>query len=798
METERKWTIYLTQDKHLDYNWCGSPAEIETRMVALVDYYLEQTEQTGSRWNLDSTIWLDVYRRHRGEAGAQRLLGAIQQGRIGYAADAAVLLWGLLSTELAIRACYDAALIAQATGTPNRTVLIMENHALPWGIATLLTESGFTYLGRGIYPLRAESYHGKREPYPLFWWVAPNGQRLLVRWDLYAETRSWGGYAEAYTLAEIAGEKWDAFHVHTFGDRNTPDVYRQRVEFIHQTIARYAAYGDTYPISSILLLGTGWDNWTLTGDYAAFIRQFNAEFADTIELLDARYEDFFDAALREIETRGLDIPTLAGSFGICWEEWSAHLAQPAADFREAERRLRLAEAQYALSVMDGTAKPADGQAIRQAYSALLRFAEHDFGGCNRTTAAISAGVRAAMASEALSVAQPLSTGVEAAPAAILSDPEPETLDFAWQGRRVLFDPEHCGATSLVDASGQQWVPQHTGVALGEFIHARYSSEKHTASVFPPVIPSTPDSRLDVITCRRGAQGIEIQTCGERWGFGFATRWLFHAAHPWIDVQYDLEDGWSEEPQAVQFCFPLALDAPTYRYDMAGAILIAGPTARGGHDLPGANPDLFAAQTFAAAHSERAGAILLTPDAPLVQFGASSIQAANVPVEQIPAALLSMPMMNLTRNDWQFAQGGLRRWRFRYRLILVEHATGRADAYTPLQPIHAAQQFGAPPYLQVPGQTPVLPGSEKLGLSFAGGPVITFKVAEDGARLIVRLWNVLEYPVEGMLTLPSGYTHAQRCNALEQAQEELPAQQGKVTFEVGAQTVATLALCSVSY
>lgn len=24
----RQWTIYLAQDKHLDYNWCGSTTEI--------------------------------------------------------------------------------------------------------------------------------------------------------------------------------------------------------------------------------------------------------------------------------------------------------------------------------------------------------------------------------------------------------------------------------------------------------------------------------------------------------------------------------------------------------------------------------------------------------------------------------------------------------------------------------------------------------------------------------------------------------------------------------------------------
>ena len=40
-EKDRQWTIYLAQDKHLDYNWCGSTTEIELRMAALLDYFLD-------------------------------------------------------------------------------------------------------------------------------------------------------------------------------------------------------------------------------------------------------------------------------------------------------------------------------------------------------------------------------------------------------------------------------------------------------------------------------------------------------------------------------------------------------------------------------------------------------------------------------------------------------------------------------------------------------------------------------------------------------------------------------------
>jgi hypothetical protein len=93
----------------------------------------------------------------------------------------------------------------------------------------------------------------------------------------------------------------------------------------------------------------------------------------------------------------------------------------------------------------------------------------------------------------------------------------------------------------------------------------------------------------------------------------ASTWFFHAANPWIDITYRLKDGWSDEPQTVEFCFPFAMENPTYRYDAAGAILIAGPKQTGGDDLPGANPELYAGVTFAAASGSDRTALLITPD-----------------------------------------------------------------------------------------------------------------------------------------------------------------------------------------
>jgi len=572
----------------------------------------------------------------------------------------------------------------------------------------------------------------------------------------------------------------------SLGDRNTPGVYRKRRAYIQETLDRYEAYGSAYPISSILLLGTGHDNWTVTEDYRAFIEKFNADSNGRIRLVDARYENFFEAAQREIRRKKLDIPTQKGSFGICWEEWGAHLGGLTRDFREAERLLRIAEANHALAVIGNRAEDGATETIHHGFQALLDFAEHDMGGCNRRLAAVSAGVRSAAATQALDIGRALCPdGIGTAPA-VFTNARSVRESFAWRGGRVRFDPKRLAVASVVDRKGREWVPPGGGPRLGEFVHTRYPNRHQREAVFPKALKSSARTRVDHVSCRQGKGGVEVRAQGRRWGFGMETRWTFHAAHPWIDVAYRLIDGWTEDAQTVQFCFPVALDAPVYRYDTAGAVLTAGPIVKGGDDLPGANPDLFAAQTFACVTGSGGGLILLTPDAFLVQFGPDAVRAPSYRVKNIPAMITSMPMMNLTRNDRQFGQGGQREWTFRYRLLLT------GGRYDPRRAFREAQRFGVPPFLQTPGGTPSVKGLDALEVAFDGGPVTALKMAEDGKRLILRLWNVLDRPVEGSVKLPRGFARADRCDALERRHAPLPAKRGRVTFDADAQDIVTIA------
>jgi len=147
----------------------------------------------------------------------------------------------------------------------------------------------------------------------------------------------------------------------------------------------------------------------------------------------------------------------------------------------------------------------------------------------------------------------------------------------------------------------------------------------------------------------------------------------------------------------------------------------------------------------------------------------------------------MPMMNLTGNDWQFGQGGWNEWTFRYRICLLH---GKFD---PVQVVREAQQFATPPFLQAPGQSPVIPGLEALDIDFSGGPLLAFKVAQDDRRLILRFWNVRDRSIRGSLRQPPGWSRAEICDALERPVKPLDATDGTIRFGAEPLDILTVAL-----
>ena len=53
----RPWTIYIAQDKHLDFGWIHPVEKVIERINMLSDYALDHLE----RWNFELSIWVEGY-----------------------------------------------------------------------------------------------------------------------------------------------------------------------------------------------------------------------------------------------------------------------------------------------------------------------------------------------------------------------------------------------------------------------------------------------------------------------------------------------------------------------------------------------------------------------------------------------------------------------------------------------------------------------------------------------------------------------------------------------------------------
>ncbi len=231
-------------------------------------------------------------------------------------------------------------------------------------------------------------------------------------------------------------------------------------------------------------------------------------------MVDARYEDFFAAAEKEIREQNLTIPVMEGTFGICWEEWAAHLAGLTAQFRQAERLLRLAEAGETLRTVAGHGEAKNRDLIRHGFVELLRFAEHDFGGTDRRRAALSAGTRADAVTEAADIARSLQP--EPAERTVPLKTPARGDEFSWRGGRVL-DPNRCCVAPWGRRRNRGW--RRSQSRFWRIVHARYRGQAQGFGI-SEVLPSSAATNFGACVALE-----PIWACGSRrTSTGPASRW----------------------------------------------------------------------------------------------------------------------------------------------------------------------------------------------------------------------------------------------------------------------------------
>ncbi len=635
----RCWTVYVAQDKHLDYGWIHPVEKVVERMNVLTDYHLDAAERIGLRWNLDTSIWVEEFLRARPAARAERLLAALRVGDLEVGAFWVVPLPGFMGTEELLHSLYYARHLEEDLGIPMRTAAIQEAPSLSWGLATILAGAGIAHVVKGAYNLR-NPHLREREPAPLVHWEGPDGSRVLLRWDAYADTHSWGGYGEAYKL-------WVS----------TSD--QERVQFIEDTVARYDGYRD-YPLEAILLAGTGFDRYPQTTVVSDFCRWFNAQGWEYPRLVDATWDQYWQDVERNLEGRKVQVPVARGDWGTAWEEWPAQMAHLNTVYRRARETVLAAESLSALACrLDPPGVPARREALATAWRGLLQFTEHDFGGITPAMAADTYDRKAMYAYAAAregsrALESSLSTLAAGIPGAadgervllvgnsrgwarsgvvevVVPDPGPYSVEDPQSGRslpcqiatRGVWPEQYLSFVAAdVPAFGYRCYRVRRGpgsVALPEAVSAgtELESRFYRLAVDPETggLRSLVDlaaqqelapagralnaylhfsegrlhrPRLESVVLCRGPVSSSLTTEVSCLRARLRTTYVLYKDLPQLDILNELVKEPSPEPQCSWFTFPCdGIAERQYYYDGPAAILRPGLASTGGDLLPGA-------------------------------------------------------------------------------------------------------------------------------------------------------------------------------------------------------------------
>jgi hypothetical protein len=673
---------------------------------------------------------------------------------------------------------------------------------------------------------------------PLAAWEGPDGSRVLLKWDVYEDTHSWGGYAEAYAFWRSASNE-------------------QRVKFVEDTIARYDHYRN-YPFDAILLAGTGFDEYPQTSVVSEFIQWFNAQGWEYPRLVDATWHQFWLDIENQLEAGQVQVPVLRGDWGTTWEEWPAQLAYLNTVYRRARETVLAAQTLTALAYkLDPATHPARSDALAAAWRGLLQFADHNIGGITEVIAddmrdrkatyaytatregapALDGGLatlaanisRAATDERLLLVANPdswLRTGVVEV---MVPDPGPYEIVAPESGQAIPCQLETRG----------KW-PEHylsfVAADVPAFGYRTFSVRRGSG----PVTTPQPDTSGPVLENRFYRLTVDPDTGGLRslWdkavgrelvdaSSGYALNQYLHFSdgalyHPQLEsiaarqrpvtssltvevsclrarlrTTYLLCDGLSQvdivneltkeasgEPQCSWFLFPFNVPGRQYYYDGPAAILRPGLQADGGDLLPGSGRTCVAVQSFLAAANSDFAVTLATPDAHLVQFGQQVLRDPLSDSDPRHPLALSLAMHNFTRNDHAVTQGGQTHFTFRYSIFSnagpFQSRVGLKFAKEVAQSMPATWVTG--------GASAPLKAVRHSFLSVAPGNVVVtgFKVAEDGRGWVLRLWECEGRATEVTVDVNGlGVTRAWHCDLLERTQAPLAVQRGVARLTVPA-------------
>ncbi|NWG75024.1 MAG: glycoside hydrolase [Rubrivivax sp.] len=309
--------LYIAPDDHTDYMWTGTEEQYRQAFINMLDYYLDlidkfanEPSEHQNRWNCDGSFWMWTYEKNKPSTDFQRLIERIRSGHISVPLTALVACYGGAPAEAVLRGMYYPGRIERRYSLDFTLAGSMENQTLPYGLGALWAGAGAKYSWKGICGCASKvTSPGDRE-HEIYWWVGPDGSKILMKWYSLISNRSLGGYAEAFdpgTAVDLLDSKCFSSSKYNYGIAGA--------------------------------FGRGWDGLEIyTED---FVKVAKNKTNATRQVIVSNEEDFFE----DFEaTYGASLPSVSASFGNEWELYCVSMAEVSAQVKRAVEKLRSAEA----------------------------------------------------------------------------------------------------------------------------------------------------------------------------------------------------------------------------------------------------------------------------------------------------------------------------------------------------------------------------------------------------------------------------------------------------------------------
>ncbi|MCY9539672.1 glycoside hydrolase [Paenibacillus alvei] len=365
----RAWTIYAIHHSHTDIGYTERQEKIERYHAEFIRQALSILQQSengakpdwqGFRWNCETFWAVERFLDQASEKEREQFAAAVRSGSIELS-DTYLNMTELPDYSLLQCIHSKAQAYAKSIGHQIDSAMTADINGYGWGYAQSLLDNGIKHLFSCIH-----THHGMfalgRKQTP-FWWQAPNGDRLLV-WngEHYMFGNELGlcpGALGQYMIQdEFDNQLIDAHH---------NDIARIRM---HRYVCRLEEEGYPYDFVPVMLSGLGTDNASPNGRIMEFIRDWNAQYGETIRIEMTTLSGFF-ARLKQEDMEQL--PVYAGDWPDWWSDGVSSTAMHTQLYRDAQRTLRK------VKYLDPKRELVDVQQISEAEQALVMYAEHTWG-----------------------------------------------------------------------------------------------------------------------------------------------------------------------------------------------------------------------------------------------------------------------------------------------------------------------------------------------------------------------------------------------------------------------------------